>query len=533
MPDDQTEIQEPIRRRRPLSAPDGRAATTRRRRGGGALLVMLALGTLLLAVDARGSDWKFGISGSTSATATDNATLAPKGQEKGDLILQVTPAFTASRAGARLKVNVSYAPSAIGYVDGTSNNRWVNTLAASGSLEAVENFFFIDARASISQQFLSPFGPTPTDLATATSNRSNVTSLGVSPYIRGHFGATGITYFARNDSNWTDASGSGGGTGYSNFSVARIDGAPAKVAWGLSYDRRNTSYQNQSGFVNENYRARLTWTVDPQFRVFATGGYQNNNFSATQRSGAIYGGGFDWRPSERTTVAGSYEEQFYGPSWQGNVTHRTPLSFWSLVGSRALSTFPQQALLLPPGDTASTLNSVLLSRFPDPADRQAEVQRLIQTLGLPAFLVAPQSFYTQNVFVNERVALTAGLIGLRNVVTLTAFTGYSENVPATSNVAIQGAFANATKIDQRGVSGNWSHRLTPLTSLNFLASRTQSLASQGSSTESTTDLFNLNLARPLGPKTNASLGLRYTIFDTNVGNDYRAAAVLATVGHTF
>jgi uncharacterized protein (PEP-CTERM system associated) len=490
-------------------------------------------GGLLLSSATAASDWTFQTFGGAQVTLTDNANLAPSGQQESDAIISVTPGIRASREGARLKVNAVYTPSAIGYVNGTSDNRWVNTLSATGSLEAVEDFFFVDARASISQQFLSPFGPTPTDLATATSNRSNVTSLGVSPYIRGRFGATGITYFARNDSNWTDASGSGGGTGYANYTVARINGAPAKVAWGLEYDRRNTSYQNQSDFVNENYRARLTWTVDPQFNVFGTGGYQTNNFSTTQRSGAIYGGGFDWRPSERTTIAASYEEQFYGPSWLGNATYRTPLSFWSLVGSRQLSSYPQQALLLPPGDTASTLNSVLVSRFPDPAARQAEVQRLILTLGLPSFLVAPQSFYTQNVFVNERVALTGGLIGLRNTVTFTAFTGYSENIPATSNVAVQGAFVNATKIDQRGVSGIWSHRLTPLTSLNFLASRTQSLAQQPSNADSTTDLFNLNLARPLGPKTNGSLGLRYTVFDSNVSNDYREAAIFAAVNHAF
>jgi uncharacterized protein (PEP-CTERM system associated) len=267
--------------------------------------------------------------------------------------------------------------------------------------------------------------------------------------------------------------------------------------------------------------------------VYGVGGYQNNNFSTTQRSGPIYGGGFNWRPSERTTVAAGYEEQFYGPSWFGNATYRTPRSYWSLVGTRQLSSYPQEALLLPPGDTAATLNNVLLPRFPDPAARQAEVQRLITTLGLPGFLVAPQSFYTQNLFVNERISLTAGLIGLRNTVTFVVFTGYSETIPATSNVAVQGAFASASRINQQGASGIWSHRLTPLTNLNFLASRTESDAQQPTGAKSTTDQFNLTLTRPLGPKTNGSVGLRYTIFDTNVGNDYREAAVLATVSHTF
>jgi uncharacterized protein (PEP-CTERM system associated) len=531
MPDDQTQGPGTSRRwglnaaRVPgVAVPAGRSPSR---------VVAVMAGISMLTATASASDWKFQAFGSATVTLSNNINLAPSGEAENGAAVRVTPGISASREGARLKVNINYAPTAVWYTQGTNSNTWYNTLSATGSLEAVENFFFIDARASISQQFLSPFGPTPTDLAVPTANRSNVTSLGVSPWIRGVFGGTGITYFARNDSSWTDASGSGGGNGYSNFTVARITGAPARVAWGLEYDRRNTNYQNQSGFINENYRARLTWTIDPQFSVYGVGGYQNNNFSTTQRSGPIYGGGFNWRPSERTTVAAGYEEQFYGPSWFGNATYRTPRSYWSLVGTRQLSSYPQEALLLPPGDTAATLNNVLLPRFPDPAARQAEVQRLITTLGLPGFLVAPQSFYTQNLFVNERISLTAGLIGLRNTVTFVVFTGYSETIPATSNVAVQGAFASASRINQQGASGIWSHRLTPLTNLNFLASRTESDAQQPTGAKSTTDQFNLTLTRPLGPKTNGSVGLRYTIFDTNVGNDYREAAVLATVSHTF
>jgi uncharacterized protein (PEP-CTERM system associated) len=519
-----------VRRRRRLKAVAGMGPTPQRLRPSAA---MLMAGGLIASAAAHGSDWKFSTFGSAGVTLTDNANLAPSGQEKGDAILQGTAGISASREGARLKVNATYAPTGIIYVDGTSSNRWVNTLSASGSLEAVEDFFFIDARASISQQFVSPFGPTPTDLATATSNRTNVTTLGVTPYIRGRFAATGMTYLVRNDSNWTDASGTGTGWAYSNSTVARLDSAPAKVSWGLEYNRRNTNYAGQSGFVNDAFRGRLYWTPDPQFRIYAIGGYETNNYSVTNQSGAIYGGGLDWRPSERTTVAGYYEERFYGPSYQANVTHRTPLSFWALRASRIDSTYPQQVQTLAPGNTATILDSLLVARFPDPVERQAEVQRLIQTLGLPAVLVAPQAFYTQTVFVNEQISLTAGLSGARNTVTFTVFTGYSEQIPATLNTEVQGAFAAATKIDQRGASGNWSHRLTPLTSLNFLASRTETLARQPTGSESTTDRFVLNLSRPLGPKTNGSVGLRYTIFDSNVSNDYTEAAVFAGVNHRF
>jgi uncharacterized protein (PEP-CTERM system associated) len=490
-------------------------------------------GSLMLSPAASGGEWTLRTFGNARVTATDNANLAPSGQAESDVILQGTVGISANREGARLKVNVNYAPTGILYLQDTSPNRWVNTLSANSSLEAVENFFFIDGRASISQQFLSPFGPTPTDLATATDNRTNVTNLGVSPYIRGEFGGSGITYLVRNDSNWSIASGTGGNWAYYGNTVARLNGAPAKVSWGLEYNRRNTNYQGQDGFVNDIFRGRLYYTPDPTFQIYAIGGYETNNYSTTDQSGAVYGGGLQWRPSPRTTLSGYYEERFFGPSWSANFTHRRPLSFVSLVGSRLESTYPQAAQVLPPGDTAAILDGILITRFPDPVERQAEVQRLIQTLGLPAFLTAPQSFYTQNVFINQRVTLSLGLTGVRNTVVLAGWTGYSENIPATTNVEVQGVFANVSRVDQRGVSGTWSHRLTPLTSMNFLASRTESLSKQPSGAESTTDLFTLNLSRALSPKTNGTLGLRYTIFDSTVSNDYRAASVFAAVSHSF
>jgi uncharacterized protein (PEP-CTERM system associated) len=322
-------------------------------------------------------------------------------------------------------------------------------------------------------------------------------------------------------------------TSYSNFTSARVDSAPAKVAWGLEYNRQNVNYSGQSGFINNVYRGRLTFTPDPQFRVFAIGGYEDNNYSTTQQSGSIYGGGAEWRPTERTRVAGSYERRFFGDSWDATVSHRRPLSFWSLTSVRALSSYPQAALVLPPGETGTVLDSVLLTRFPDPVARQAEVDRLIQTLGLPASLVTPLSFYTQSVFVNEQTTATVGLLGARNTVTFTAFTGESESIPATSDTDVQDIFATATRLKQRGVSGNWNHRLTPLTSMNFLASHIESESAEPSNAKSTTDRFNVNLTRRLSPKTSGSLGLRYIIFDSNVNNDYREAAVFAVVSHTF
>ncbi len=245
----------------------------------------------------------------------------------------MTPGIRWSREGARLKVNVIYAPSGIVYVEGTSNNRFVNTLSALAKLEAVEKFFFIDARASDLAAVSLAVRPDPDrsrDRDVQPHQRDDPWGKPVHPRaVRRHRDDVSRPERQRLDERERF------GRDYRvlrQYTVARLNSAPTTVSWDLEYNRRNTNYSGQNGFVNDIYRGRLTWNIDPQFRVFGIGGYETNNYSITNQSGPIYGGGLEWHPTERTTVAGFYEERFFGPSWSANFTHRRPLSFVSLVG---------------------------------------------------------------------------------------------------------------------------------------------------------------------------------------------------------
>lgn len=488
------------------------------------------------AVPGLAADWKFRLSGATTVTATNNANLAPSGQRDADLILQVTPAINVSRAGARLRVDAAYAPSAFIYVNESRNSGVTNTLAARANLEAVENFFFVDAAANASRQFLNPFGTQSQDLPLSTSNSTQTWNYGISPYIRGRFGATGVTYLARSDNFWTTASGTGSGTTYSGSNRVNLDSAPARVSWGLQWIGQTTRFQNSTQNLDSNiYRARVTWTIDPQFQVFATGGYQDNNYALNpdDTSGAIYGGGFVWRPTERTSLNASYEETVFGPSYSVAFNHRQRRAAWTLTANRSTTTFPQQVANLPPGNTAALLDTILQAQFPDPVQRQAEIQRILTTTGLPAFLLPSQNFFSQQVYDLEIIQASAAILGVRNTVTFTVF--YSESTTVSSQVAASAnnPFNLGNAVQQQGGSVAWNLRVTPLLSMNAIASRTESESRQPTGLKSTTDRFAVTFTRPLSPKTQASVGARYVIFDSNVSNDYNEAAVFATLSHQF
>ncbi len=82
------------------------------------------------------------------------------------------------------------------------------SVSLNAKLEAIEQFFWIDANALVTQSFLTPFGPQPANLTTPTNNRYTTQAYGVSPYIQGVI-ASNISYSLRDDNIWSRSSNYG------------------------------------------------------------------------------------------------------------------------------------------------------------------------------------------------------------------------------------------------------------------------------------------------------------------------------------
>ena len=95
-----------------------------------------------------------------------------------------------------------------------------NTLSASANVEVVQNWLFVDANASISQQFISPFGTQSSDPSLNNSNRTEVSTVSVAPYVKGqiagqvnYIGRAFYTYTNSGSSQASDSSVWGGAAG--------------------------------------------------------------------------------------------------------------------------------------------------------------------------------------------------------------------------------------------------------------------------------------------------------------------------------
>src|SRR5262249_13356552 len=79
-------------------------------------------------------------------TYTDNACLG-QGEPGSDWVTLVTPGIRIDGRSRRFTADFAYTPSAVFYARNPEGNDVINNLDAFGRAEAIENFFFVEAKA--------------------------------------------------------------------------------------------------------------------------------------------------------------------------------------------------------------------------------------------------------------------------------------------------------------------------------------------------------------------------------------------------
>lgn len=478
--------------------------------------VVLALFLLGASANALAGKWTITEDISGTETYTDNAALTatPSG---GEFVTQVTPGIHVDGAGARFKGHLDYTPSFVLYSRNTSQDQVINTLNATGTLEAVENFFYIDGFSQISQTFASPFAPQPTSLTNFTSNRIQTRTYGISPYVRGHAGLA-FDYELRYRDTWTTTNSSS----FSNQRTTEWIGHAASpitlFGWALDYDDSTIGYGSNTGqnLKSQLGRATLYYQPDITLKLSIDAGREDNNYTSFEtKSNGIYGAGASWRPTPTTSADFNIEHRYFGTYRLASFNHRTRLTAWSLNYSNSASNF-QQLATAPLGTISSVLDTILAARIPDPAQRQAAVQQFLLANGIPATLPLSLSFFTQQIVLQETLNASFGILGKRSSVFFNAFRAKTKPLTDNFNTGFSDVFAaSQSPVTQTGFGLNASHQLTGLTSLSASAYRTYSRQDQPSTLDSRNDTYTLGLTRTLSPKTSTFGGVSYTHFTSS------------------
>ena len=481
-------------------------------------------------------NWTIVPSISLRETLTDNVDLSPAGQAQSDLVSEVIPAISIIGEGGRFRLNLNYSFDALLYArTGSTNNENRSNLDAFGTLEAVENWFFIDARGVISQQSISAFGAPATSAASATANRTQTSTYELSPYLRGRFGDL-ATYDLRYSAIYSTSQTEVYGSSTTGTWSADLRGGREyrSMEWALTARQQDIDRDVLRDTKETRGQGFLTYIFSPEFRVSASAGYESNNFvTLDQDANVIYGGGLDWTPSPRTRLSLFNEKRFFGSGWNYSLTHRMPRSFWSYTDRKDTTTNATSQLGMGGGNALNLLSNILTTQIPDEGARTQEAQRLLEQGGIPASVGAASSVATPLQYVVRSQDASVAMMGVRNTVTLSAFRYQQRQLFLGSQDL--GDFSGLTAYTEKGIGANWSLRVTPITSLSVTGRYSRTNGSAAAVLENDQWQVNALLTTSFGQRTSGSLGARYAVFNTTTPGttDYRETAVFGALTYRF
>jgi uncharacterized protein (PEP-CTERM system associated) len=494
-----------------------------------------AISVIVAAVPGPAMAQRYSFESGVSVTGewSSNPDLAPSGQEDPGLILAFNPWLSFSRTSGRLNAT---AAGAMGMQIDTRQDGYGLSFRPSGSAnaswEAVDNFFFIDARAAIYSTLNNPFLATPDPLS--PTNTSTSYQVGIAPYIRGTlFGE--FDYLVKSDNSWTDQAWGDGldyRGQYSATNTVNIERSPRPLGGAFNFQQQllSSSVEDQGLLKTETARFSLRYQLTNYLAVGARIGAEKYNYTLTANDWQrFYGAEMSWRPNERTILEGYWEDRIFGNSWQFAFNYRRPLMAFNVVSSRLVSNTPQQFATFPGlASLTALLDSAFTTRIPDPAERQRAVSEFLSQTQLPAELLIPTFIYSENFTIQEINRAGVVFSGQRNSLAFTIYQTVTEYSPGVSS-----AVPLTSKTQDNGTQVALSRQLSPVTAATATASWRNTKNLFDTAQETTQTELRLEASRQFARRATGTVGARYQWISSTVTNDANELAVYFTLGYSF
>ena len=468
-------------------------------------------------------------------TLTDNIDLTSTDQQSG-LISQLSPGIRIDARTARLKMFLDYQLNAIAYSTGNNGNQVQNYLNAFGTLEAIDNWLFLDFGGQMSQQVINQFGQQSSSNVYNTGNTTETSTFFISPFIRGQLGGS-ADYLLRYNTSVTNSQDSTLSDVTISQWLGQIKGNTTfqNLNWAIDGSQQNTDYSQGRDYDDSRIRALLIYRLFPEFRISGSGGYESNNYQSLDNEGkSTYGAGFDWTPTERTRASGFWEHRFFGTGHNVLLSHRFPLSSIRYTDTKDVALIPNQFTTSGLGTVYDQYFQIFASLIPDPVNRDTYVRNLLNQAGIAPNAQAINNYLANRPQVQRNQQLSLVLFGSRNAITFLAGRSNSQPLTLAPN-GLDGIVSEAGTVTQQGYAVSYSHRLTPLTGLNLLASRQKNKSGLTNEIDTTLTTYQIGISTRLGAKTVGALNARHQDFN---GSDltttpYKENALIASVTMVF
>lgn len=467
---------------------------------------------------------------SANATLTNNVDLSAT-NKKSDLVLGVSPGIQLGGQSGRVRGFLNYALTGNFHARSDQSSSFSNSLGASGTVEAIDNWLFVDATASVSQQFLSPFGAQSSNSSLNNDNRTEVRSVSLAPRVQGQI-AGQVNYVGRAFYSFTDSGSSQASDSTVWGALLGFDSTTrwSRLSWGLDFSYREARFSDRRSEFDQLNVLSLSYAVTPELRATLRGNVENSNLtSIDDETHTGWGAGVHWRPSPRTNLMVDYDQRVFGSSHLYSLDYRTPRTVWAVSSRQGLSTGQSNSGR---GVSTSPFN-LLFTQFaaiePDPVKRAQLVNAFLRANGIDPNASLNAGYLPNQVTLERRNEASMAWLGQRDTMVATVYQTESQNLqPSLLNPA--DPFSGGNVIRWRGASLTWSHRLTPRSTLSVSGlgqNSSESIGNQDTTLWSGMAMWSNQVAERVG----VSLSARY---QTQSGStSFDEAALLATLNMSF
>ena len=454
------------------------------------------------ATPITGRLWSFTPTVEVGETYNDNVNLTPKGQAQADFISTVSPGFNFLVNGTRVNLNLTYNPELAYYARGTvTSPQLLQRLLGVGKAELYPEAVFLNANASINQQFVNSTGAIGNSNLTGNSNSQTVQTYDVSPELRHHFGD-----YADTDSQYHFGSTTVGGNqvapSNTNSFLQTVKGGVYfnNLSWTLTANSTRTTTESGGGTTDplagttskdDVARADLGYSLSflnlPSWSVLGGFGYErlSDQTLFQQLNGPLWDAGFKFQPNTYFQAQATYGRRFEKPNYAFSSTYNPgPQTAISVQYSETVQT---QSALQQTGLENASLSSTGQIQFTQVGQPIPIGNTALGTIGL--FGLSNATFLDKSFSVNIRE--TRG----RDTYVVTAFdTTETINFPAINQREI-------------GASVAWNRQLWPDLSSNLSAGYNNTNFGDGSGRVDDLYTFSAGLSYTLSETATATLSL--------------------------
>lgn len=409
------------------------------------------------------AEWKSAFTVPVGIGYTDNADLQPDSKKTSDFFWRTAPGFSILANAPRwnTSINYSYLWERHSKDEKHSDN---HRLDARFGSELVDNLFFLDANAAISQVRENQLGP----IGFETQNLNDVFTWRVQPALKRRFANTSQVV-ASVAAYGLDASGSlalQSGVGRivnANYSsgglmdALRLDLLASDDRF--QYDQFPYSNAVRDETLKQSASARLTSLMSRTITPYVSYGYENIEDVTLRRqpSESFWNAGFVWLPSVRTKLDANFGKRFFGDTRNIAFTHQARSTRWLLSYVQDLRSGQEDVLVPSSVNIFNQWNASLSSVIPDPIARASVVRALMDSQG-----ISPTSILATRNYVDKKLAASVDYTTPRTSSRLDLFARDSDasevSVPVPPS-AVNGGLGDRTR--QKGASLNWNYRMGP------------------------------------------------------------------------